>query len=87
MAQHIPTSAFKQKAFRTIEHGVREAFKRTYGMKTSMRYAFVNEQDGAEVYLTMRSIPKGIVHGTDTGNIEVHYDPIKKEVREIYLVA
>ena len=87
MAQHYPTSGFKQKAFRTIENGVRSAFRRAYGMKTSMRYRFIEERDGAEIYLTQRTIPNGILAYDGPGDIEVHYDPIKKEVREIYLVA
>ncbi len=88
MAQHIPTKAFNQKAFRVIEVGVESAFRKSRGlMKSSFVYEYIGDQEGLEVYLTTRNIPKGLVHGTDKGTIEVHYNKEKGRVEHIYLVA
>jgi len=87
MAQHIPTRAFKQKAFRAIENGIHSAFNRSYDMKTSMRYEYVGVQDGREVYLTTRNIPEGVVCGTNKGTFEIHFEPETQTIEELYLVA
>lgn len=88
MAQHIPTKNFKQKAFRTIENGIDSAFSKSRGlMKSSMRYQYLGIQGQNEVYTTTRRIPKGIVWNMETACIEIHFDPKKKIIEEIYLVA
>ena len=67
-------------------------------MRTSLKYIFdpylTNwyRQEKAissdtEIYLTERYIGKGIVHGTNTGGFQIHYNPKKKRIEEIYLVA
>lgn len=56
-------------------------------MKSSMVYEYIGDQDGLEVYLTTRNIPKGIVHGTNKGTIEVHYNKEKRLIEHMYLVA
>lgn len=88
MAQHIQTKHFQQKAFRTIENGIDSAFKKSRGfMKSSMKYNFEGVEDKNEVYTTIRRIPKGIVYGDNTACFEIHYNPIKKIIEKIYLVA
>ena len=88
MAQHIPIKNIDLKAFRTIESGIRYAFVKSRGLlRTSMRYEYIGEQDGKDVYTTYRKIPKGIVHGDDKGIFEIHYDKQKRAISDIYLVA
>lgn len=88
MAQHIPTTAYKQKVFRTIENGIDYAFNKSRGdLKTSMVFQYLGIQEGNEVYAVNRKIPKGIVSGTEIGNFEVHFNPTTKKIIEIYLVA
>jgi len=88
MAQHIPISTFKQKAFRTIGNGIDSAFAKSKGLlHTSMKYVFVGMQDGKEVFQTVRKIPKGIVYNSEEATIEIHFNKEKKIIEEIYLVA
>ena len=87
MAQHIPTKLFKQKAFRTIEHGIEYAFKKSRGLlKCSFRYEFLYHDNGVDIYKTTRKIPKGIVFGSTEGEFEIHYSP-DYNIINIYLVA
>lgn len=95
MAQHVPIQSFTQKAFKKIGEAIHNDFVRSRGlMKTSMKYNYnglqsslnaENEQD--EVYMANRRIPKGIVHGSQRGDFEVHYNREKGKVTNIYLVA
>lgn len=87
MAQHIPTKALPHKAFRKIEEAVYGAFKPMHHLKTSMRYIFEGQQEGNDVYAVTRRIPEGIVHGTNKGHIEIHYNPKAGQVEHIFLVA
>jgi hypothetical protein len=87
MAQHIPISAFKQKRFRVIENSIRQAFKHYSYIRGSLKYEFLYEEQGLEVWLTNRYIRKGIVYGDDHGSFEIHYDRYNGRIKEIYLVA
>lgn len=87
MAQHIPIASFPHIGFRQIEQRTRAAFKRSYGMHTSSLYRYIDVQDGNEVYQIERTIPAGIVWGSNRGVIEIHFDPKTREVKHMYLVA
>lgn len=94
MAQHIPTTAFKQKRFRAIEKGIINDFK-GFGVRGSLKYDTFDqrisdhnaEHELQEVYFCERSIPKGIVWGTNRGNLQIHFNKITRKVEQIYLVA
>lgn len=88
MAQHYQTKNFTQKKFREIENGIQSDFERSRGlMKTSMRYDYINTHNNVDIYLTTRTIPNGLVVGTNRGTFEVHYNKETKQITHIYLVA
>ena len=94
MAQHIPIKCFKQKVFRRIEENIKKFFNNSNGAHCSFKYEWDKtisnhhkQNDNDEVYLCTRYIGKGFVHGDTRGSFEIHFDRVKKEVTEIYLVA
>lgn len=90
MAQHIPIENFKQKAFRKIEQSIRQQQYFNTSMKfDDLPYEDLKEQPTDEVYWTERTIPKGIIWGSNRGGFEVHTEPAKfgRKATNIYLVA
>ena len=94
MAQHIETKHLPQKAFRKIEESFTKAFARglTF-IRGSFRFKEIDfddrykESENDVVFTAVRTIPEGIVHGTNKGNFELHYDEVKHSLTKIYHVA
>ena len=92
MAQHCPIKYYRQQRFRRIEKSIRKVFKNPF-IKYSLKYIYrealtkeYNEKD-VDVYVVYRYIGPGFVWKTETGYFEIHFDRVKREVKEIYLVA
>ena len=98
MAQHVPIEFLTNKIFRSIEEGIKKDFNLNR-FSTSLKYTKLvdligegaikdyRENPNDEVYTTNRYIGKGVVWGTSRGYFEIHYDKVKKEIINIYLVA
>ena len=98
MAQHIPTTAFKQKIFRKIEEGIKKDCKNMYltgslmyeWLKRRLRtqdYEAIKIDQNDEVFEAIRYIGKGFVWGDTKGYFEVHVNRILGLPTVIYLVA
>ena len=93
MAQHIPINQLKQKVFKRISTGIRNAFREYTCMKSSLRYIYSEDLSRQyhdkyiEVYITERYIGPGYIHGSNRGLFEIHYNVDKKRVTDIFLVA
>lgn len=98
MAQHIPTTQFKQKIFRKIEEGIKNDCRKMY-LKGSLKYEWLRRRlswadyesirmnSTDEVFEAIRYIGKGFVCGDTKGYFEVHVDSEKCTPTVIYLVA
>lgn len=93
MAQHIPIGEFSEKGIRKIEEVIRNDFRRSYGMKTSMKYMYdervskharLHEDD--EVYTIEKNVGQRLVCG-GRAIFEIHQNRLTKVVEQIYLVA
>jgi hypothetical protein len=87
MAQHIPISAFKQKAFRRIEAGIRKWFQGLVYLRTSNFWTYIDDQEGNEVYIHDYYVGKGFVWGDTRACFEVHYNRREKNIKHIFMVA
>lgn len=88
MAQHIPIEQFSQKAIKTIERSIRNQRYFRTSMKFEQLPSEYSENEGDQVFVTHRAVPKSICQFKPT--FEVHTKPNPRGGRiatNIYLVA
>lgn len=78
MAQHIPLQSFPQKRIQKIYEAIKNTafvtIKGSLKWERITQYYKPEEANGNEIYTGTRVVGKGIVWGTDTATIEIHFN-------------